>query len=124
MKIQALTRPAIATNDREIKPPYQCFCCRDTGLVSNSSIENYVEGKNPYPFICQRAECEAGHAYMKAWLSSDEERQQHATKNSGIATPQRVYQAQFDARLSSWQCEEMHKGELKIWQNEVWRSRS
>jgi hypothetical protein len=123
MKIQALTIPAIASNDREIKPSYKCFCCRDCGLVSNLSLSNYVEGKNPYPFICQRMECDPGRAYMKAWTRSDEERAANAAKNGGIAIPQKLYQAQFDARLSCYQCEEMHKAELKAWEKQMWRSK-
>jgi hypothetical protein len=118
MKIQALSTP-INSTENEIKQPYKCYCCRDTGLVSNLHIADYVEGNNPYPFICQRFNCEPGNKFMNAYHMSDEAREAYAKEHNCSATKQRVYQESFDVRLNSEACESMHVAERSAWFGQI-----
>jgi hypothetical protein len=94
---------------------WKCFCCCDSGKVSNPYLSNFVLGENGKPFICQRPDCEEGKKYHTAYYLSDAQRQEYAKKHGGEAMSSREYQAQWDIRLTTAHCEQMH-----LWHKQYW----
>jgi len=88
--------------DREVKLPYKCFCCCDSGLAAGQWLTDLIEGDSDIPFICKRMDCEAGRSFDNAWNKSHEERRQNG--NCSAIT----YQNSFDVRLHPSQCEDAH----------------
>ncbi len=101
--------------DRDVRPPWKCFCCSDSGKVSNPYLSCFVLGENSKPFICQRPDCEEGKKYRTAYYLSDAQRQEYAKKHGGEAMSSRDYQAQWDIRLTTAHCEQMH-----LWHKQYW----
>lgn len=120
-KLIAIAPPA-HSEDKQIKPPYKCMCCEDSGLVQSIFLEHFVEGTNATKFICKR-DCASGAKYREAYKLGDGERQAFAKKHGGDAIPARVYQAQFDYRLSAEMCESIHFWEKEAWLENVWQTR-
>jgi hypothetical protein len=114
--------PAIPapTRDRDVRPQWKCFCCCDSGKVSNPYLKRYVQGENGKPFICQRPSCEAGKKYRTAYYLSDAQRQEYAKKHGGEAMTQQAYQSLWDMRLTVPYCERMHTLHKQDW--ERWAS--
>jgi hypothetical protein len=109
---------AIAPRDREegneIRPPNKCMCCGDSGIVRSSFLSEFVDGNNATKFICKR-DCTPGGKYRNAYKLVDSEREAFAKKHGGDPIPARVYQAQFDYRLSAEICEQIHLWEQALW---------
>lgn len=121
IKIKAIA-PTQA-QDREIQPHSKCLCCHDSGLVANEFLSEFVEGENAIQFICKRWDCESGKKYLAAYEMPDEARTAYAKKHGGEAMPQSVYRANFDNRLTSEDCEEIHNMALKRWGKELKNAR-
>jgi hypothetical protein len=118
-KIQAIEM--ILAEDAEIKIPFKCFCCNDTGIVRSPFIHDFVDGVNERtkPFICHA--CEIGQKFIKAYYADDNFRIQmfseHGKQYAEI-TPQKIYQAQFDPRLKEFICLKIHALTFEKWKNE------
>jgi hypothetical protein len=89
-----LAIPAQVRGDRELRL-WKCFCCYDSGKVSNPYLRCFVLGENGKPFICQQPDCEEGKKYRTAYYLSDAQRQEYAKKHGGEAMSSRDYQAQW-----------------------------
>lgn len=121
-KIQA--EELINEEDKVLKIPHKCFCCRDTGLVKSQFIHNYVDGynANSKPFICHN--CEAGDKFANAFMMNNETRKtvfSDMGKQFAEITPQKLYQAQFDIRLNLFACNRMHIDEFELWKKEEYQ---
>lgn len=126
-KIKAVgpqVREVDENNTPAIKVPYKCMCCGDSGLINpaHEHLKNFVDGYQEVPrFICQRIYCDEGKKYMRAYCSSNEERQAHATKTGGSPLTQEQYQSNFDLRMTAQLCEELHQLAMREWIGEVQR---
>lgn len=95
--------------DKLIVPPYKCFCCLDTGLVSlpESIYNDYFDGDMQIPMVCTRSKCEIGRRYYVAWHREDIEPEYMRREE---------YRANFDASLPAYLAEEMHQRAYQLWQ--------
>jgi len=125
-KIKATLRSTQLTDDQPISPPVHCFCCQDSGLVSNIYIGEFVEipeRGDILPYICQRENCEKGQAYLKAYEMSDQERdafhnnQLRGKDGENVPRPmkQRAYQANFSTNLNEQCCDWLHDRSYDDW---------
>ena len=124
-KIKAILR-STQLIDKEIAPPVRCFCCQDSGLVSNIYVTEFVEIPDRgdiLPFICQRENCANGQAYLKAYEMSDQERdtwhnnQVRGKDGENIPRPMRSrdYQANFSTNLNQACCDWLHDRSYDDW---------
>jgi hypothetical protein len=118
-KLQAIEM--ILAEDAEVRIPFKCFCCNDTGLVSSPFIHEFVEGINERtkPFICHA--CEKGQKFIKAYYADDNFRVQMFSelgKQYAEITTQKLYQAQFDIRLKEFICLKIHALTFEKWKAE------
>jgi hypothetical protein len=88
----------------------KCFCCQDSGKVSNPYLGELVEippQGDIVPYICQRYDCAAGQALLKAYEMSQDERdvwynnQIREAKGSGEGLPRPVSAIDFRANFST-----------------------
>ncbi len=128
-KIQATVR-STRLIDKQISPPVRCFCCQDSGLVSNIYITEFVEipeNGDILPFICQRDNCEKGQAYLRSYSMSDEERnvwhnnQLRGKDGENIPKPMRSfeYRANFSTNLNQGCCDWLHDRSYQDWVDSV-----
>jgi hypothetical protein len=109
----------------EIKPPHKCFCCHDSGLVSEHfDLSQYVEGDSEVRFICTRIACDSGTKYKTAYELSDQSRtaMQFDKKNGefmGSFLSRDKYQANFDDRLQGAWCDQIHRDGYYLWQESI-----
>jgi hypothetical protein len=114
--------------EREVTPPAKCFCCQDSGKVSNSYLGELVEipeHGDIVPYICQRYDCGAGQAFLKAYEMSQEQRdiwynnQVRESKGSGEGLPRPVsaleYRANFSTNLNRECCDWLHDRGYQNW---------
>lgn len=110
--------------DAEIRIPFKCFCCNDTGIVCSPFIHDFVDGINERtkPFICHA--CDIGQKFVKAYYASDEDRiralSEHG-KQYADHTPKHIYQAQFDVRLKEFMCMKIHTLTFEKWKAEEYQ---
>jgi hypothetical protein len=125
-KIQATPRYTQQTSDKQISPPVKCFCCQDSGLISNIYLGEFVEIPDRgdiLPYICQRENCEKGQAYLRAYNMTDQERdawhnnQIRGKDGDSIPRPmrQRDYQANFSTSLNDRCCDWLHDRSYDDW---------
>ena len=126
-KIQATLRYTRQTNsDKQISQPVNCFCCQDSGLISNIHLSEFVEIPDRgdiLPYICQRENCDKGQAYLRAYNMSDQERdawhnnQTRGKDGENIPRPmrQREYQANFSTNLNDRCCDYLHDRGYDDW---------
>ena len=113
-KIKAKTKAKLQFGNI-IQPPVKCFCCMDSGLVSeNVNLSDYIDGDSEVRFICTRNGCESGDKYQKAYYLSDGERK---AQNSVLTQSQ--YQANFDDRLLSGWCDQIHRDGYSQWAESI-----
>jgi hypothetical protein len=114
--------------EREVTPPAKCFCCQDSGKVSNKYLGELVEIPDRgdiVPYICQRYDCGAGQAFLKAYEMSQEQRdiwynnQVRESKGSGEGLPRPVsaleYRANFSTNLNRECCDWIHDRSYGDW---------
>jgi len=122
VKIQAVKIDPSVKDSIEPQPPYKCFCCFDSGIVSSVYLSAFVEGKNDLPFLCARRTCETGKRFFAAYSVTDEKRRVCALTED--FTTQAQFQAQFDTRLAATSCEHLHTWGLEAWQKAYKNPRS
>jgi hypothetical protein len=127
MKIQATPRyTQQVSSDKQISPPVNCFCCQDSGLISNIYLSEFVEIPDRgdiLPYICQRENCANGQAYLRAYNMSDQERdtwhnnQTRGKDGDNIPRPMRSrdYQANFSTNLNDRCCDWLHDRSYDDW---------
>jgi len=124
-KIQATPRNTPRT-DKQISPPVRCFCCQDSGLISNIYLGEFVEIPDRgdiLPYICQRANCDKGQAHLNAYNMSDQERdtwhnnQTRGKDGDNIPKPMRAYdyRANFSTNLNQGCCDWLHERSYSDW---------
>jgi hypothetical protein len=114
-KLTAIKVDRSLQGDRVIQPPYKCFCCQDSGLVRSQYLGDYVDGDNDLDFICNRKSCITGQKFLTSYFMSDSARIELGKKNDQYYSRAEDYQANFDPRLDSYSCEEMHDAGLRSW---------
>jgi hypothetical protein len=109
----------------------RCFCCQDSGLVSNIYITEFVEIPDRgdiLPFICQRENCGKGQAYLKAYEMSDQERDAYHNTQlrngkdaDGLPRPMKArdYQANFSTNLNQACCDWLHDRSYDDWAESI-----
>lgn len=125
--MQKITAKSLVQNDlgNVIKPSFQCFCCNDSGLVSEChDLDPFVDGKSEVRFICTRGSCEKGTKYLNSYLMSDQQRKamQFDKKSGeflGQFLTQTQYQANFDDRLAGAICDQLHKNGYHQWAESI-----
>ena len=119
--------------DNEIRQPYKCFCCADSGKVCHPLITEFVdfpESGDSLPYICKRYDCEIGEKFTKCWEASDAERNAYKEAKArgskgdggdGIPQPmrQRDWQANFSMNLNSTACDWLHEQGLLQWRESL-----
>lgn len=123
--------------EREIAPPAKCFCCQDSGKVSNPYLNELVDippQGDIVPYICQRYDCAAGQALLKAYEMSQDERdvwynnQVRESKGSGEGLPRPVsaadYRANFSTNLNRECCDWLHDRSYHDWRIMITTPRS
>lgn len=126
-KILATPKQSTRVTDKQISPPVKCFCCQDSGLVSNIYITEFVEIPDHgdiLPYICQRENCVNGRAYLKAYEMSDQERDAYHNTQlrngkdaDGLPRPMKAkdYQANFSTNLNQACCDWLHDRSFDDW---------
>ena len=80
------------------QPSWNCFCCQDTGMVSQHIaqmyIEGYEQGKHKFP-VCQNPGCQAGEEFS--------------------STDSPAFQNSLDWRLEPRMCQEADLAQRKEW---------
>lgn len=126
-KILATPKQSTRVTDKQISPPVKCFCCQDSGLVSNIYITEFVEIPDHgdiLPYICQRENCANGQAYLKAYEMSDQERDAYHNTQlrngkdaDGLPRPMKArdYQANFSTNLNQACCDWLHDRSYDDW---------
>lgn len=101
-----------AKPENVIYPPYTCFCCCDTGLVSapNPIYNDFFDGEIEIPMICTRPNCEAGRKYFHAW---------HREERGEEYIPAHKYRSMFDACLPASIAEEIHQRAYQLWRQNI-----
>lgn len=126
MKIQATPRYTQQTSDKQISPPVNCFCCQDSGLISNIYLGEFVEIPDRgdiLPYICHRENCANGQAYLRAYNMSDQKRhtwhnnQTRGKDGDNIPRPMRSreYRANFSTNLNNRCCDWLHDRSYDDW---------
>lgn len=129
-KILATPRHSQQITDKRISPPVKCFCCQDSGLVSNIYITEFVEIPDCgdiLPYICQRENCEKGQAYLRAYQMSDDERniwhnnQLRGKDGENIPKPMRAfeYRANFSLNLNQGCCDWLNDRSYQDWADSI-----
>ena len=108
-----------AAKDEPIQP-FKCFCCADSGLVSNKYSSEFIE--NPQsgdrPFICRNTDCDAGMKYMRCYGLSDAERTAYAFRDRNNPVPVCTaveYRAAFGVELTEVYCINLHERSSADW---------
>ena len=130
-KIKATPRYTQQVSDREIQPPVKCFCCQDSGRVSNMYLCDLVEfpaNGEIVQYVCQRENCENGQAFLRCYNLSDQERDAYynAQLRNGkdaesLPRPMksRDYQANFSTNLNEGCCDWLHARSFDDWKASI-----
>ena len=130
-KIKATPRYTQQVSDRQIQPPVKCFCCQDSGKVSNIYLCDFVEfpeNGEIIPYICQRENCGSGQAYLRAYEMGDQERDAYYNAQlrngkdaDGLPRPMRSrdYQANFSINLNESCCDLLHDRGFDDWREKI-----
>ena len=102
-KLQAIKINRTVKGDQEIRLPFECFACHDSGLAGGRFLNQFVDGDSDIPFICNRDSCEAGRQRYNAYSANKDRR----------------YQRAFDTRLDKYACEDIHQWEKQSFIDDV-----
>lgn len=102
-KLQAIKIDRTVNGDQEIRFPFECFACHDSGLAGGRFLNQFVDGDSDIPFICSRNDCESGRQRYSAYSANKDRR----------------YQSTFDSRLDKYACEDIHQWEKQSFIDDV-----